>query len=158
MERQILKKFGIEGESLVIKRGSLAKLMQEAPFFVPYSYRHYWSGDTIYEDATISVLYKDGHIKELKQLSEWTTGDGKQGTDTNGDNLKDFLNEDVVAVLFQRWGNDQGKEWEICPEIWLIDNQTLDIRKIRRRIEDCLRKTDTLTILTVAIALNVKLD
>jgi len=159
LDKQILKRFGVEGNDVIIKRGSVANLLQQAPFFMPYHYRHTWSGgEAIEEEADIIFMFKNGKTSFLERNEEWTTGDGREMKGDEGQDLRDCISENVVAVLFHKQGNEQGKEWEEVPELWIINNENLNIQKIRRRIEDFLRKTDKLTILKTAIALNVKLD
>jgi len=133
---------------------------------IPYENTHTGSlGDSvdfchfllIYSEDIIQIPYNEIHRSNYAHDQEWE--------DKDGITIKEAIEKDgfPLAILqveheLEDWpGSEYVNEWNfILYKISSFDNEK--IKKIRRRVEDRLRKSSTEDILRTAIALDVKID
>ena len=132
---------------------------------IPYENTHTGSlGDSvdfchfllIYPEDIIQVAYNEIHRSNYAHDQEWE--------DEDGITIKEAIEKHglPVAILqveheLEDWpGSEYVNEWNFI--LYKVSSVNEKIKKIRRRVEDRLRKSSTEDILRIAIALDVKID
>lgn len=133
---------------------------------IPYKNTHTGSlGDSIdfchfllvYPTDIIQIPYNETHRSNYAHDQEWEDEDGitiREAIEKYGLPLALLQ----VEHELEDWpGSEYINEWNfILYKVSSFDDEK--IKKIRRRVEDRLRKSSTEDILRIAIALNVKID
>ena len=126
--------------------------------FTPYFRTHNWCGGQNHEGTRVIARLRDGYEKELKQAGVTSNGDNyiadiSTTADTIGVQIAGL---DVTALIFryEEWGqNHEEDRWAEYLPI-----QPVDWPKLRRKVEDALRKSsDNAKLLRIAQGLSVKI-
>ena len=125
---------------------------------VPFEETWTWCDGNNRNNLFVTAVFCNGDRKELEYSYHY--GDANEYTpDIDGDAPtigEQIANMDVSALIFRRIHKNQNEDedWEEYLPI-----EPLDWRKIRRRVEDTLRKTeDREKLFHFAQVLNVKID
>jgi len=130
-----------------------------------YEDSYSWCDGNSAEGTIYYVLTKDGKLLEVPYDSSGSTGSGEQWNNDYGMTVAEFLKEEGinyqdVAYIIEKEFNYC--TWERRPDERYLASiypvQPLDIKKIRRRIEDRLRKSCNSDIIATAVFLGVKLS
>jgi len=124
-----------------------------------------WSDGTRAEGVKIYVLTKQGKLYEVPYDDSGSTGSGDQW-DNEGMTVAEYLKE--RSIQLEAIKAFIVKDFSYCTWEYQADEhynaniyipkESLDIAKIRRRIEDVLRKSSGEKIIATAVFLGVKLD
>ena len=126
--------------------------------FVPYFRTHSWCDGQNHEGTRVFARLHDGYEKELQQAGTVSNGDNyvadiNTTADTIGGQIAGL---DVTALIFiyEEWGQNHGEDrWEEYLPI-----QPVDWTKLRRKVEDALRKSnDKAALFGIAQTLSVKI-
>ena len=122
---------------------------------------YYWEGvGGSTEDGISAVaVLKDGNKKALDESNEYENANGAKTVEdpipTIGEQISglDVVGLEIKAVSIHTWNDTEDFEGE-----FYIPLQPLDVKRIRRRVEDALRKTtDATTVCNLALKLGCKL-
>ena len=125
--------------------------------FVPFFRTHNWCDGQNHEGTRVIVRLRDGSEKELQQAG--TVSDGNNhiaDIDTTADTIGvQIAGLDATALVFiyEEWGQNGEDGWEEYLPI-----QPVDWTKLRRKVEDALRKSsDKAALFGIAQTLSVKI-
>ena len=125
----------------------------------PYTKRHYWcNGTIIHGELAVTAVLGDGTRIPLEMSEDITDAAAYSGPpiDTTADTIGvQVAGLEVEALIFSYMVDNQNESEEIEEYLPLAP---IDWGKLRRRVEDALRKsTDRATLFEFAQKLNVKI-
>ena len=122
-----------------------------------------WCDGTSRDGVIYEILLSDGKLLEVPPAESGSTGSG-ESWEYEGLKIADFLkeesiNQEDVKYIIER--EFSYCTWEARNEKYIVNIypvKPLDVKKVRRRIEDRLRKSNSGDIIATAVFLDVRLD
>ena len=126
--------------------------------FVPFFRTHNWCDGQNHEGTRVIARLRDESEKELQQAGTVSNGDNyiadiNTTADTIGVQIAGFDTVTALVFIYEEWGQKGKDEWKEYLPI-----QPVDWTKLRRKVEDALRKSsDNAKLLRIAQSLSVKI-
>ena len=134
------------------------KGMNDVMSFVPSFRTHSWCDGQNHEGTRVFARLRDGTEKELQQAGVVSNGDNyiadtNTAADTIGGQIAGLGTVTALVFLYEEWGQNGEDRWAEYLPI-----QPVDWPKLRRKVEDALRKSsDKAVLFRAGRSLNVKI-